>query len=771
MTPTTSLAPVCIASMSLVVVSAGEAPAYELVNLQTLPSNSSYPTAVNSWGEVVGWRHPVPSQPSWYAPFYHDGSSMVDLGFIYTTYSVARAINDDGVIVGNSEGPGLKQTAWILQDAVQPLPLPNPDANSGARGINDAGDAVGYYWLDGGGYRHAIAWLSGSVVDLGSLGDDYQDAYDINNSASIVGRADVNSASHAFLWTLATGMVDLGPGEARAINDFGQVIGESDAGGFLWTPDQDNGTVGVRTELGPFIPYGINSSGEMVGTIDGLFQAAYVSPIDGQVVNLNDLIEPGSGWTLRYATAIAGCGRIVGWGTLGGSNTAFMLVPTDAPQPGAGESIGFVFSPDPITASGDDSLSELSPPSLLNALRSCVALQGLDGSGFLNGELVSTSASDSIIRLFSADGVFDASATESGLAEVTAYHHCDQAERYLLSILPNLLSDSPLLIDVNTAGEAPAYSASLRTIFLGDTGVDDGQDGEIVLHEHGHDIMSRMLPPLSPNPSYEYKVLAEGFSDYWAASYFAGSGPSGIETFGDEEVVMWGIQERFPRGSNSLRRLDFERTYEDIARWQQSGSCDRGHEHGHFEQSDPCDKRHQHGQVWSRALWEISQLTGKRAADQIILTALKDTRSDTTLEVAARLILDSSVTLTGGLLENDIRGIFLDRKLLIDIQGLSLAVAPAADGDGQATIEATLLMSGPVSPRGATVEITVLTGDGVTAPSEVDVPAFAKTSTFQMSISCDGWAQTESPVMIEARYFDRRVVAAISAQSVGAACR
>jgi probable HAF family extracellular repeat protein len=130
---------------------------------------------------------------------------------------------------------------------------------------------------------------------------------------------------------------------ANGINDSGQVVGES------WTSTlqshaffYDNGTMtdlgilpgGVRSEA-----YGINDAGQIVGNSFNIAWSDFATRAflfeNGTMYNLNDLIDPNSGWLITDARAINNHGQIAasGYNPAVGS-CALLLTPFSAvPEP------------------------------------------------------------------------------------------------------------------------------------------------------------------------------------------------------------------------------------------------------------------------------------------------------------------------------------------------------------------------------------------------------------------------------------------------------
>lgn len=156
----------------------------------TLISAPSWPHsldafALNNSDVVVGYY--VPSTGSGHHAFRYDkADGLVDIHPPGYLQSMATAISDQGVIVGN--------VVTLSSE------------------------------------RHAARWSSqNGFTDLGTLGGNYSAAYGVNNAGAIVGESrNAAGTVEPFVWRSATGMVGGGrPGIARDISDRGRIVGSN----------------------------------------------------------------------------------------------------------------------------------------------------------------------------------------------------------------------------------------------------------------------------------------------------------------------------------------------------------------------------------------------------------------------------------------------------------------------------------------------------------------------------------------------------------------
>ena len=189
---------------------------------------------------------------------------------------------------------------------------------------------VGYTDTPGtGNPTHAFAYTAtGGMQDLGTLGGVASYAWDINNSAQIVGFANTAQGTiDGFLYSRNGPMVDLGPYQALCINDAGQIAAVAGSGTQTSTYISSGGTsawVNIGSLGGSFTqPCAMNSRGEVVGgsaitTANEIAQPFLYS--GGTITNLGT-----SGGQYGWAQGINDSGVVVGFADFPGESVVGRL--------------------------------------------------------------------------------------------------------------------------------------------------------------------------------------------------------------------------------------------------------------------------------------------------------------------------------------------------------------------------------------------------------------------------------------------------------------
>lgn len=302
---------------------------FAVTDLGTLGGASSRALSVNTAGHAVGWSQ-LPDSNALRA-FLWDGT-MRDLGLLLgAATSEAAAINDDGVICGTVNIGLEDQRAFRWENNVaEDLGTVSPWINAAALDINDVGEIVG----DSG--NRPFIWRDGEMETLPTPADTGW-ATGVNRHGQISGafwRADLG-VRHGFTGSRTTA-VDLDPAGTRqsmalAINDSEHVVGFQEDGdtsrAFVYRSGalENLGTLGgQRAEA-----WDINNGGVIVGLDDTAAGVRHAFLWDGEMHDLNDLVDSGlGGGTLIAAYGIANNNIVVGqMQTATGTTHAFIARP------------------------------------------------------------------------------------------------------------------------------------------------------------------------------------------------------------------------------------------------------------------------------------------------------------------------------------------------------------------------------------------------------------------------------------------------------------
>lgn len=252
---------------------------------------------------------------------------------------------------------------------------------------------------------------------------------------------------------------------------------------------------------------------------------------------------------------------------------------------------------------------------IIDSARDNVTLGNLSGSGLLAGSWVEVFNTDAA-RANEPTLTYNYSAllANGHFQEVNVYYHINYWQEYMRSLgILNARDRVTNCYAHQGEDDNSDYSPSLDRIRYGDGGVDDSDDGEIVVHEYGHAIHNDIVPNFVY--SGETGAISEGFGDYLGAA------------LGNNALVgEWDATSYNAGPPPFLRRTDTNKHYpEDIA-----------------------GEVHDDGEIISAAWWDLRNLVGPTVGDQLVIEGMFYTGTTATFQDYADGVVAADQALYGG---------------------------------------------------------------------------------------------------------------------------
>jgi hypothetical protein len=228
--------------------------------------------------------------------------------------------------------------------------------------------------------------------------------------------------------------------------------------------------------------------------------------------------------------------------------------------------------------------------------------------------------------------------------KMNAYYHINTIAEYIDLMGHDDLTDT-LLVDVHAGfADNSGYRPSLHSLEFGDGGVDDAEDGEVVVHEFAHSLSERASPDNTVGS--ERTAMEEGTADYFCKSY-----SQTVSSFFRDQVFSWDGHNEFWAGIdiNSSKRYP----------------------------TDLKGDRNSDRDIWSSALMCVQDFIGKKQADSLVLEHLYYQYANSIMsEMAVELLRIDNVDFDGRY-GNQLKQCFVDAGFIV--RGVNVPVITLTD--------------------------------------------------------------------------------------------
>lgn len=314
---------------------------------------------------------------------------------------------------------------------------------------------------------------------------------------------------------------------------------------------------------------------------------------------------------------------------------------------GSSSGTGMVFIANPVQSSGIQTLTDQkdADSAVPASAYYPVALSNLDGSGYLSGDWANV-RSETGDPAYSSTNTFNYTRSDDRFEQVMAYFWVTESQKYIQSLgfgtgeFPAVNKESQDL-RINQWGLDNSFETDTKDeLRFGKGGVDDAEDGEVIVHEYGHAVHADQVPGFGS--SLEAGSIGEAFGDYLAVTVgLSVAAKYGVPVKADAACVAdWDATSYTSKVPHCLRRVDGNKTV-----------------------ADKIGEVHADGEIWSRALWDIRNTLGAYKADRIIIEAQFGFAPDTSFSAAAQTTINTARSLYGNAAANTVADAFRARGI------------------------------------------------------------------------------------------------------------
>jgi hypothetical protein len=162
----------------------------------------------------------------------------------------------------------------------------------------------------------------------------------------------------------------------------------------------------------------------------------------------------------------------------------------------------------------------------------------------------------------SATRVYDYSRDDDRFEEVLAYAAIDGVQSWIQSLGFTNVNNRSVPFDVHCVSEDNSFFDPFDGgLHMGDGGVDDGEDADVMIHEYGHSVQDNQVPVWGPFANTEQRAMGEGFGDFLAGMYYVAKGDATYITtyrycIGEWDATSYNPVVGSTDGSGCLRWID-----------------------------------------------------------------------------------------------------------------------------------------------------------------------------------------------------------------------